>query len=204
MTLNTPLGERTLDASERLFFRKAMRRMSTQLIEYDSGDSLETGVPIFDAFTGYEQLVALDCVRGCLFEACEANADEAYLEATVGAIIAFVRREVSQELEIEGQIAIHTRVVPNTRWRMLLSRIFKPYGWRIKDSSSLRDWHTILDLFHNRILHNNGYLFDNSSEIDGIAAVSELALPTSFDCTHDYHAETTGTEMLSLIRRLMA
>jgi hypothetical protein len=206
MTWNTPLGERTLDVPEQYFFKTAMRKMSKLLIELAAEDSIETGVPIFDSLTGCQQLVMLDYIRRYLFEETEElNPATANVEGTAGAVISFVRREIAYELDTDREVALAPTIEPRKRWRKLLHRIFKPYEWRINSRLRIKDWHSVLDLFHDRILYNNDYLFD----FNGHADDAEEIASQSRAVPDDYYVEIAqrepnGSEMLELVRRLIA
>lgn len=62
MTWNTPLGDRIVTGVEKRLLELAIDEMAKEILA-GSDDSIRVGVDVFDAMSGCQQLVMLDCVK---------------------------------------------------------------------------------------------------------------------------------------------
>ncbi len=206
MTWNTPLGHRTLKGTERTLISAAICRMTRETIEDSVDDELNVGVGVFDSMSGCQQLVMLHYVRHHLFfETDWPNEMTAVVEGTAGAIIAYIRGQVDYELDIEKDIAKgDTLLEANRFFRVLLLKAANEYEWEVDTIDGANDWEFLVELLHDRILHDEDYDMDFA---DGSPEASR-AVNETLGIFEDYFtgvplAEPDGPEMLEVIRRLL-
>ena len=206
MTWNTPLGHRTLKGTERTLISAAICRMTRETIEESVDDELNVGVGVFDSMSGCQQLVMLHYVRHQLFfETDGPNEMTAVVEGTAGAIIAYIRGQVDYELDIDKDIATgDTTLESNRFFRDLLLKAAKEYEWEVDTIDGADDWEFLVELLHDRILHDEDYDMDFA---DGSPEASR-AVNETLGIVEDYFTgvplpEPDGPEMLEVIRRLL-
>jgi hypothetical protein len=207
MTWNTPLGHRKLAGIERKIMRSAICRLSREILEDTFEDSMNVGIAVFDSLTGCQQLVMLDSVRKFLFEdTAESNEMTAVIEGTAAAVIAYISGNIDLELDMDIEFRKSgPKMKPLRFWRKLILKAIQEYEWDLNPKTVPGDWELALEIFHDRILHDDDYEMDFA---DGPPESSD-AVNLTLGIPNDYFTsiplpEPDGPEMLEVIRRLLS
>ncbi len=206
MTWNTPLGDRKLEGEERDVIKAALYQMTNEIIRSVDEDSLYVGISVFDSLSGCQQLVMLDYVRRYLLDDTpDTNPSTAVVEGCVAGVMAFIWQQIQFELDIDRECKSDSGIRPIRGWRKRIIRLIRYVSWEIDWKKGEAKWELAMERFHDRILHNEFYLFEYADDPPEITERLSNSLSIPGDYFRSIAApEPDGPEMVELIRRLLS